>query len=426
MAATRIEGALLRRSIGAAEFELRQWAPLSLTLVTAGAASVSIAALQIALGAGLAALIVLRIPLRFPPIGAPLALFVALTAISIASSPDPAAGLPQLRKFYAFGVVLLVCSTIRTEGRVKLLLAAACATATASALAALDQSRVRWQEAIDFQAPRYDYILDGRVTGFLGHWMTFAGVQMIILLLLLSFLVSGASSAWKLAGWACAAIIWTALVLNLTRSVFLFGVPVGVVVLAWGTRRRRFWFASIVLLAALLLASPSPIRERVASILEPHGAVDSNSRRLIMAKTGWRMIAANPLLGVGPEQVGVQFDDYVPGDVRRPLPKGWYGHVHNLYLQYGAERGLPALACFLWLIVRIARDMVTALRQTSRGAWVFRGVLAVTAAVLAEAFFEYNLGDSEVLTLYLAIVACGYALAPPDDNQLVRQEAQIP
>src|SRR5690606_5770878 len=149
----------------------------------------------------------------------------------------------------------------------------------------------------------------------------------------------------------------------------------------------------------------SPIRERVASILEPHGAVDSNSRRLIMAKTGWRMIAANPLLGVGPEQVGVQFDDYVPGDVRRPLPKGWYGHVHNLYLQYGAERGLPALACFLWLIVRIARDMVTALRQTSRGAWVFRGVLAVTAAVLAEAFFEYNLGDSEVLTLYLAIVA---------------------
>ena len=32
----------------------------------------------------------------------------------------------------------------------------------------------------------------------------------------------------------------------------------------------------------------------------------------------------------------------------------------------------------------------------------------VTLAILAEGLFDYNLGDSEVLTLFLAVVACGY------------------
>ena len=36
------------------------------------------------------------------------------------------------------------------------------------------------------------------------------------------------------------------------------------------------------------------------------------------------------------------------------------------------------------------------------------GSLAVIAAVLAEGFFEYNLGDSEVLTMFLATMTCGY------------------
>jgi len=35
-----------------------------------------------------------------------------------------------------------------------------------------------------------------------------------------------------------------------------------------------------------------------------------------------------------------QSDDCVPADVRRPLPDGWYGHLHNIYLQFAAERGI--------------------------------------------------------------------------------------
>ena len=45
-------------------------------------------------------------------------------------------------------------------------------------------------------------------------------------------------------------------------------------------------------------------------------------------------------------------------------------------------------------------------RTEARFVWV--GALAVIAAVLAEGFFEYNLGDSEVLTMFLATMTCGY------------------
>ncbi len=93
-----------------------------------------------------------------------------------------------------------------------------------------------------------------------------------------------------------------------------------------------------------------------------------------------------------------------------PLPKGWYGHLHNVYLQYAAERGILALLCVVWLLIALMRDTRRALTNSLGAAWVQYGVLAVGTAVLAEGLFEYNLGDSEVLTMFLAVIACGYAM----------------
>ena len=76
---------------------------------------------------------------------------------------------------------------------------------------------------------------------------------------------------------------------------------------------------------------------------------------------GWEMVKAHPWLGLGPEEIAAQFDRYIP----RPLPRGWYGHLHNIYLQYAAERGIFALAAILWLIARQARDFLGSLRRAS-------------------------------------------------------------
>ena len=89
-------------------------------------------------------------------------------------------------------------------------------------------------------------------------------------------------------------------------------------------------------------------------------------------------------------------------DVAQPLPKGCYGHLHNVYLQSAAEQELPALACMLWIIGKMARDFRGALKTPARldARFIWVGASAVIAAVLAEGFFEYNLGDSEVLTCF--------------------------
>src|SRR5438046_1719436 len=111
-----------------------------------------------------------------------------------------------------------------------------------------------------------------------------------------------------------------------------------------------------------------------------------------MARTGLAMIKAHPWFGVGP-----QFMQYVPKDIPRPLPKGWYGHLHNVYLQYAAERGVPAVLLMMWLLAAVIRDLHSAARQHAGNplSWPLYAAVAVTISMLAEGFFEHNLGDSE-------------------------------
>jgi putative inorganic carbon (HCO3(-)) transporter len=369
----------------------------------------SIAVSQILLGIGILALLLSRRRLRFPPIALPLALFFTATVIADLLSGDPLEGIPQIRKFFVFGIVLVIFNTFRSISQIRNLVFAWAGIATLSAGRALSQFARRFSDAIQLHAVVYDYVLDGRITGFASHWMTYGGEQMIVLLMLLALLLFAAGGAWKICGWASAAIIWAAIVLGLTRSIFLVAVPAGALVLAWNYKRWLVCAAPAAALA-MFLAAPPHIQDRVFSVFRPHGDVDSNSRRTIMARTGLRMIEAHPVFGIGPEQIQPQFLTYLPADVAQPLPKGWYGHLHNLYLQYAAERGLPALACMLWIVAKMARDFRNALKMPSRAdaRFIWLGALAVIAAVLAEGFFEYNLGDSEVLTMFLAATTCGY------------------
>ena len=124
------------------------------------------------------------------------------------------------------------------------------------------------------------------------------------------------------------------------------------------------------------------------------------------------MIRAHPIVGVGPEQVGPQFMQYYPADLPHPFPTGWYKeHLHNIYIHYAAERGLPALAALLWLLGRALFDFWTALRRLpaqSEARWVLHGAIAVIIAVMISGWTELTLGHSLVLEMFLAVLACGY------------------
>ena len=395
-------------------------AALYAAMASAATILLSIALSQTLLGVAILLLALSGERFRFPSIHWPLALFFLVTVIAVLTSGHIFHGLPQIRKFFVFGIALTVASTFKGVSHAKLLLALWTGVASASAILALFQFRHRYVEAHARGANDYGFYLDARLTGFASHWMTFGGELMIVFIMLFSFAVFSDGTKLRVAAALCLPLLWVALLLGLTRSIFLLGVPAGVTYLLWHWRRWSIASLPAAVVLAIVVA-PFQVKERIASVVQPHSVVehsghveqvDSNLRRVILARTGLAMIHAHPMLGIGPEQIGPQFMQYVPADVAKPLPKGWYGHLHNVYLQYAAERGIPALLIMMWLIAKLFYDLQQAARKTSRaqGKWVLYGAAASIIAVLAEGFFEYNLGDSEVLTMFLAAVSCGYAV----------------
>ncbi len=162
------------------------------------------------------------------------------------------------------------------------------------------------------------------------------------------------------------------------------------------------------------LAAPHNVRERVLSVTSPQANVDSNRFRVVTFWTGIEMIKAHPWFGLGPEEIGRNFNAYVPAGIKRPLPPGYYGHLHNIYVQYGAERGIPGLLCVLWFIGLAVYDFSKALLTLRHGGrsqelFILHGAIAVTIGILVGGIYEYNLGDSEVLMMFVTVLALGYA-----------------
>ena len=385
-------------------------APLYLAGGAAATTVVSIAAFEILLGLAIVSLLLTNKSWRWPPVTLPFCLWVAGTLASAFASGDVRAAFPQIKKLYVFALLFVVYAAFRKLSQIRILLYGWALGASLSAAWSLLQFARKYQAA---QAAHQDFYLayvGARITGFMGHWMTFSGHMMMALLLIGAFVFFAAGrppKAWLI---AAGVLIAAALLAAFTRSMWL-GALGGGLYLVWNWRR---WLVSGYsrVLAILLLANPFGIRERALSAVQPRGDVDSNQHRVVTRRIGYRMIQAHPWLGLGPEQVGPHVMQYVPADVKLPLPEGYYGHLHNIYIHYAAERGIPAMLALMWMLGRALFDFARAARRLPRGAqarWILHGAIAVIVAVLLSGFYELNLGDSEVLGMFVAVLACGYA-----------------
>jgi O-antigen ligase len=256
----------------------------------------------------------------------------------------------------------------------------------------------------------------------MSHWMTFSGQELFVLLLLAAFLLFGPLDKWRLWIWLpCGAIVSVALLLSQTRGVWIAAVVAGFYLL-WEWRR---WAAVAmpVAIALAVLFGPTVVRERVDSLLHPHGQTDSNEHRKIVWRTGWEMIKAHPLVGVGPDMVrkkAVQ-DAYRPKDIPLPLPDGFYEHAHNIYIQYAAERGLPATLFIVAALGLAVSDFRRKLKDLPRGRsterYLLQAAIAVGIGTAVGGITEYNLNDSEVLTMFLTLMCLGYTAVSPQKPQ---------
>ena len=380
-----------------------------LTFGSAVAIIFSIAVSQILLALALAALLFSGEKLRLPRIKLPLALFILGTGISLAFSGEATLGLPQIRKLYVFGELLVVFSCLRSGPVVRWLFLTWAGLGSLGALRGCIQFIGKVQEAHALGRSFYDYYVGERITGFMSHWNTFSAQEMFALIMLGAFLFFAPPPRKRIWVWVlCAVLLALAILLGETRGIWIAAAAAGLY-LVWFWKRKLVLAVPVLILVAFV-ASPPAIRERFRSIVQPRQE-DSNAFRVVTWRTGLRMIERHPWLGLGPEGPKYHFDDYLPPDVHGK-PKGWYGHLHNIYLQYAAERGVPTMLVMMWMLIQIPVDFWRGLRKLPPGRglrrFLLHGGIAVVLATLIEGVVEYNLGDSEVLTLFLVGVACGY------------------
>jgi putative inorganic carbon (hco3(-)) transporter len=251
--------------------------------------------------------------------------------------------------------------------------------------------------------------LGQRPRGLLGMYMTYSGQLMLV-----------ACTATARVLFRKDDRLWTALLMpaliaalaaTLSRNAWV-GACVGIGLL-FLIRDFRL-FAVVPVAAALFIAfAPPQITERVYSSFRTkelrhdsagtEASVLSNRDRLAMIRSGLRIIKDDPLTGVGPDMVIKVYAYYRDPKAVQQLNS----HLHNVPLQIAAERGLPALALWLWFIVMMLRDFVK--NRNSAMPALNNAALASTAAMLAAGLFEYNFGDSEFLMLFLLIVTLPYA-----------------
>jgi len=388
---------------------------LSLWLATAAAVTIllSIAVSQILLGLAIGVLLLSGLPLRWPRIAIPLGLFLVWTLLSLAFSPDPANGLTQVRKMPVFLTMLTVYSSVLTLAEIRILVLSWVGVGTVTAgLGIFQYARIRLQAIVEHR-DFYHLYVDHRMTGFQSHWMTFSGQELFLLLMLAAFVLFGPAIRKNL--WiclACGTAIGTALILSETRGVWVAAALAGGYLL-WAWKRAAVLAMPIVVLV-VFFAGPTDLKQRVTSFWAPEQKTDSNDHRFIVWRTGWEMIKAHPVFGVGPEEITKDkvFQAYLPKDIPLPLPPGDYLHLHSIYIHYAAERGIPAALFLTGALLMALFDFQRALKTEPPGRsdrrfllhWASASVIGTMVAGIT----DLNLGLSPELTMFLVVMCLGY------------------
>ena len=324
--------------------------------------------------------------LEVPAIAWPLAAYAAWTLVSVAFSRDPVASLLDQRELLLLLLVPAVYRLARGDRALTVLDVLISVGALSAAIG-----------IVQYGILSYD-TLGRRPQGTLGHYMTYSGTLMVVL---------GAAVARVLfrkenRTWPALVIpaLVVALAFTFSRNAWVGAcVAVGLLFIL---KDLRLLGLVPVLAAVFFALAPSAVTARVYSMFDRN---DPTSRdRIAMLEAGGRIVRDHPLVGVGPDMVVRVYPEYRAADAVEPVQP----HLHNVPVQIAAERGLPALAAWIWFIAVLARDLW---RRFRRGAYpsVAAAGLAALASMLAAGLFEYNFGDSEFLIPFLVLATLPYA-----------------
>jgi len=322
----------------------------------------------------------------------PLAVYAVLSLLAAFLSVNPEMSLKDSKDLLLFLVIPLVATGLAAGSDIGLAARSILVSGTASSLFSLGYFALK-------AAP------GERISGFVGHYMTQGGLLLLFGALAVSVLLFWKSRERFI--WGAAFILSAvALALTFTRSAWV-GLAVVLAFLLFLYKPKALILLPI--LAALAFAvSPSTLRYRVRSIFNPDAY--SNRLRIEYFKAGVKIIKDFPLHGTGPDTVDLVFQDPKYGlseDAKKNV------HLHNNLTQIAAERGIPALVAWLFFMGWSFLSCLRLLKDKKASIYPYAAAAAASIlAMFVAGLFEFNFGDSEVVTLFLALLTLPFAGRP--------------
>ncbi len=296
----------------------------------------------------------------FPEIGIAGAL-VCWSVITIPVSYWPGGSVQVLTDHYLKAVAFfwLIGAVVTTTSRLRVLAWAfvLCAIPLAATGIHNYASGVFWSTGVAGLRRIHGY--DGG-SGLVGNPNDLALMLNLIIPIAAALMLSTRSTTGRWLGAIAAALSVVAVVLTFSRAGFLTLAATAVMSAIWLLRRRASGKAAVLLVAALCAIPylPEGYTDRLSTI------TDLAADRTGSAIGRWKdyqvalgVVARNPILGVGIGQ-DVLAMNQSRGDE-------WIS-VHNAFLEYAVDLGLPGLALFVWLYVTCVRSARAVERRSTR------------------------------------------------------------
>jgi O-antigen ligase len=374
--------------------KLSRLLPLFITLFVLFS-MVSISLSQIFLALAFAVLVILvakkQIKVSFPPFFWGMIVYCALSILASFFSVNPGVSLIDAKDLLLFLIIPIVYMGLRQTNEIKRANLALLASAYVSIFYSL-----------------FTYLFKAapgeRVQGFMGHYMTQAGVMLLFGALALSIFIFSRDKArffWGL-GFFLSVLI---LILTSTRSAWI-GMIIATSVVLFFFKPKALIFVPIAT-ALILFLSPKEVKNRALSIFSTRSY--SNAQRLEYLNAGIKIIKEYPIFGTGPNTVEMEFQNPKYGLSEEAKQNV---HLHNNILQIAAERGIPTLLVWfvfiVWLLISLIKFV------PNKDPALFPLTVAAIAAFLAHfaaGFFEYNFADAEVASLFFYIMIIPFTQA---------------
>lgn len=247
-----------------------------------------------------------------------------------------------------------------------------------------------------------------RAKGF-SHAMSLAGylVQMIPLLLVVGLECKYISLSKRYYLIGVAAVSCVALVYNGTRGAW---IAVVVAMLMYSLMQIKYnkkitmVFFVVFICVGLLSANTPLIKNRVCSITDMTN--QSNSERILLWNSSWKMFLDYPLVGVGAGNFGEVYKSrYILPEAKEP----GLGHAHNNFFQMLAEAGVIGVSAFIYMFGYIIVTMYRRYILNRQETWALVALL-VTISFLVQGLTEYNFGNAAVIHMYWFILGTAYSV----------------